>query len=81
MWHVPPPSPAPPEAQCSYGPITLTVGPSYRNDGQQHMFLSLQLGRLSSRERNACLHAWPREAIKLARVALDEFENWLEGQS
>ncbi len=71
QWKHPDPDPPGLESEAKYGNVRLLV----REDSQrQWQSVILCFGRFSEQTHEECLESWPREALKLARTALDEFE-------
>ncbi len=71
-WKYPEPNPPLPEAKIRFGDVHLTVKPS--DNATQWLGMSLCCGRFSDSSHEECLESWPREVLKLARKALDDFE-------
>ena len=81
MWKTaPPPVPSPtPHSEFRRHPIGLSVRQAI-DSPDQWSFFELALGMSSSKTHAECLKTWPREALALARQALDEFEQYLKEQ-
>ena len=54
--------------------IGLSISPSQNAPGGQYQHLLMSFGVHSERSHEECLESWPREVLKLARKALDDFE-------
>ena len=78
MWKSAPPRPHVAHSEIRSGPVSLSVIALADTDPRQWQFLSLTFGRHSTAPHTECLETWPREALALARQALDECEALLE---
>jgi hypothetical protein len=58
----------------THGPIMLSVSANDSSHGAWWKYLSMTFGKFSDQSLAQCLDAWPREAIALAREALDKLE-------
>lgn len=74
MWQAAPSMPVD-QHTLRHGPITLTVEPA---DGIAAntiwQYCRIGFGRHSTATTEECLVSWPRQAIELARLALDDLE-------
>lgn len=65
--------------EISAGPVTLAISEaSSRNYGTYWQHVCVSLGAFSDGTLEACLEGWPKQAISMARKALDEFEAQLD---
>ncbi len=60
------------ESVINWGNIRLSVSPHPTDIQWQHFMLSF--GEFNSRSHDECVVEWPREAIRIAREALDQLE-------
>lgn len=78
-WELQQPKPAPePSMVVEIGNIRLAVTPK-TGECWQHFLMSF--GEYAADSTDDCMATWPREALRLAREALDKFESQLEGES
>jgi hypothetical protein len=54
--------------------VQLAVSDAEGQDHETWQYLSLTLGRFSDGGQDECADTWPREAIRLAREAIDRLE-------
>jgi hypothetical protein len=84
MWKTAPPpiQPLGPVSEARSGPVGMSIRTVQRADGdlQRFQYLSISLGRHTTAPHAECLKTWPREALTIARQALDDFEEFLEAQ-
>ena len=72
-------SPPQPSWELRHGDVRLSVNPAQLH-GQQWQYFSMSFGEFTHRPDPESLAQWPREAITIARKALDEFEAELEAE-
>lgn len=77
MWRTETPEPQPEQSVISCGHIQLSVGQAH-DSPQRWEYFSLSFGRFSNEPHKECLKTWPREALRLARENLDQFEEQLD---
>ena len=58
--------------------VRVSVNPASDDDGQRWQYFSLFFGRFTDRPDEKSLRQWPREALILARTALEAFEAELD---
>lgn len=76
-WKLDEPTPTP-RLRASHGPLSISVG--LASNGQTWQYVELVDGRHSPKSPEQCRETWPREAIALARQALDKFEETLNAE-
>ena len=81
QWETQEPELKPPVCVMDRGPIRLTVSDAYRDPLRRWQHLHLHVGQHTTMHADDCLRSWPREALAMARLALDEFEAKLEENS
>lgn len=75
-WKTEPPEADREHSVLEFGKVHLSVAQASNDTRWEHLLLNL--GDHRTRSHAECLREWPREAVALARAALDEFEATLE---
>ncbi len=78
QWKHPKPEPPLPEAEIKFGDLCLRVVPN--NTSTRWQSLLMTFGKFSDQTHEECLKSWPREALRLAKKALFDFEAALEAE-
>ena len=73
-WETRNPAPAPTRVVLESGPIRLSVTEAYKDPLRRWQHLQLHVGQHTTMLPDDCMRLWPREALAMARLALDEFE-------
>jgi hypothetical protein len=64
------------ELRWKQGDIMLAIDED--EDGRQWEYVALSFGQFKKDSLEGCQKTWPREAIRLVRKALDDFEATLD---
>ena len=73
QWKLEPPQQPRNYSSSVCGDVRISIGDAH-DDPRQWQYIQVCCGRHSTASHDECRQTWPREAIAMARAALDEFE-------